>query len=211
MNTENTGSLAALVQGQIDSDTDFQATLANLSDDEKTQKINEKRDELYESSYSNLVAERDKQSELAGNYKTRAEKAEQARKEREGNGDGNTPNNGAAAQNESTLTQKDWLVLAKADVHEDDIDDVVEYARFAKIDISKALSSTVIKSILAEKAEARKAEVASNIKGGKPGAHKRSDADVYKDAQNGKMPKPGTPEAEALFRARRGLAEDTKV
>lgn len=113
--------------------------------------------------------------------------------------------------NGTQLSQKDLLTLAKADVHEDDLDDVLEFAQFKKISIAEALKSSTVKNILSEKAEARETAKATSIKGGRPSAHKPSDAQILKEAQSGNIPKPGTPEAEALFRARHGLSEDTKV
>lgn len=204
MNSEKGVSFATLVQTELDGDEKFQASLTDLDDDKKAEAISKKREELYEAKYSSLKSEKEKADELATNYKTRAEKAEKGKK-----GDDETPNK--PSKEEGELSRKDWLKLAKADVHEEDIEEVVEYATFKKISVADALKSSVVKQIIADKAEARKTAEATARKGGGPVSGKKSDGQVLKDAREGNVPEPGTPEAEALFRARHGLAEDRKV
>ena len=60
------------------------------------------------------------------------------------------------------LSQKDLYALMNNKVHEDDVDDVAEYAKLKNIDIKEALQSNVIKTILREKAEERKTQEVSN-------------------------------------------------
>lgn len=205
MNTENTESLASLVQAEIDGDTEFQTSLADLGDDEKAEALSSKRQELTDAKYSSLKSEKVKADELAGNYKTRAEKAEGKKKEKpdgeEGDG-GKAPKD--TAEEGQQLSQKDWLLLAKADVHQDDVDDIVEYAAFKKISIAEALKSSTIKAILADKAEARKTADATAKKSARPSGQKPSDDQVLQKARDGEIPEAGTPEAEQLFFARRG-------
>lgn len=62
-------NLNALVEEKINSDTDFQATLEDMSEEDKSQAIADKSKELIDAEYS-------KAEELANNQKIRAEKAE---------------------------------------------------------------------------------------------------------------------------------------
>lgn len=57
---------------------------------------------------------------------------------------------------------KDYIALKNANIHEDDVDEVVEYAKFKKVSISEALKSSVIKATLAEKQEHRQTAQATN-------------------------------------------------
>lgn len=95
-----------------------------------------------------------KAEELAENYKKRAEKAEKKAKE--------TPQ-------ASDLSQQDIIFLAKTDIHEDDIPEVTEWARFKKISVKEAYEQ--LKPKLAVEAEHRKTEAAtqtSSPRGVKP-------------------------------------------
>lgn len=115
-----------------------------------------------------------KAKELAENYKIRSEKAEQLGKEKE------TP--------KIELSQTDIITLAKADIHEDDIDEVLEYARFKKIPVKEALSSNVIKLLLAERKEERKTAEATSIGAKRAGARAKSGKELLADAETGKLP-----------------------
>lgn len=109
------------------------------------------------------------------------------------------------------LSQKDFLALARADVHEEDIDYVLKYAKLEGVGVKDALASDDLKLILKSKAEHRQTQAAANTKTARPSAKKISDRDILDKAKRGELPEPGTPEAEALFRARRNLAEDRRV
>jgi hypothetical protein len=60
------------------------------------------------------------------------------------------------------VSLKDSMALINAKVHEDDVDDIIEYAKFKKISISEALKSGVIKATLEEKTEHRATADATN-------------------------------------------------
>ncbi len=92
---------------------------------------------------------RQKAEELANNYKVRAEKAERAK-------------NRVETKMESGLSSKDTIAIVNAKIHEDDVDDVLEYAEFKKIPIAEALKSSVIKATLKEKQELRDTATATN-------------------------------------------------
>ena len=85
-----------------------------------------------------------KLKELANNYKIRAEKAEKMLKENKQTT--STPN----------LSVKDLTALVKANVNEDDYDDIFDYAKLKKISVAEALRTPIIQTLLSEKEESRK-------------------------------------------------------
>lgn len=193
------GTLDASIQEKIDADVDFQTSLASLSDEEKEQTIKTKKSELLNKELADLkekAGKTTKAEELANNQKIRAEKAEGELKKFK-------PAE-TKTEDKNELSSKDTIALINAKVHEEDVDDVVEYAKFKKIPVAEALKSGILKATLTEKAEFRKTADATNTRGaGKP-APKVTDADILKKAEKGDIPAKGTPEAEALFWARRG-------
>lgn len=102
------------------------------------------------------------------------------------------------------LTSKDAIAIMNAKVHEDDVDEVVEYAKFKKISVAEALKSDVVKTILDRKSEFRKTSEATNTGTSRVGIKKVSGDELVKDLSQGKIPAPGTKEADELFWARRG-------
>lgn len=91
----------------------------------------------------------------------------------------------------SKLSQKDLLTIARAEIEDEDIDDVVEYATLKKISVADALKSTIMKAILADKAEARK--VAAGTSTGKT---RRSNVAVSDEALMEKAAKGELPESD---------------
>lgn len=102
-----------------------------------------------------------------------------------------------------SLDTKDLLALTRADVHEDDIDEVVDYAKFKGISVSEALSSDVVKTLLSNKKEFRKTAEVTNTGTAKKGSVKVTDDTLLKNLSDGKIPE-SREEAERLFWARRG-------
>lgn len=120
------------------------------TEEEVTPEVIEETDsnETVEESVDEVRERLQKAEELANNYKIRAEKAEKQAK--------------TQPKVETGLSSKDTIALINAKVHEDDVDDVIEYARFKKIPIGEALKSTVIKASLKEKEELRNTANATN-------------------------------------------------
>lgn len=199
MTYENFGSLDTSIQEKIDADTDFQSTLADLSDEDKETAIKDRKSELLDieiKALGSTASEATKAKELANNYKIRAENAEKKLKGNSGAGD--------TAKNETELSSKDTLVFINAKVTDpEDIDEVIEYAQFKKISIADALKSNVIKASLADKAEKRKTAEATSTGTSRRNTAKVSDADIVDKASKGEIPKKGSAEAEQLFWARR--------
>jgi poly-gamma-glutamate capsule biosynthesis protein CapA/YwtB (metallophosphatase superfamily) len=169
--------ILALVEEKISSDADFQTEIESLDDTEKEQKISEKKAELIKQEYATIAEKAKKDAELANNYKIRAEKAEKKNK------DGNpTPT-------KMELSHIDIIALTKADVAEDDIQEVLDYAEYKKISVKEALNSTVIKSLLAEKKEERATAEATATKQTRKGSTTQTGSEMLKNAKSkGEVP-----------------------
>lgn len=102
------------------------------------------------------------------------------------------------------LSTKDIYALNQANVHIDDIDEVVEYAKFKKISVLEALQSDVIKTTLANKLEFRKTSEVTNTGAARKGATKKSDDVLLSNLSKGEIPEKGSEDAERIFWARRG-------
>lgn len=197
---KNFGELDASIQQQVESDTEFQSSLESLSDDEKKEAVQNKKSEILDKELANLSEKADKASKNEENYlaqKKRAERAEEDLKK-------NKPNEKESDKNEDNISQKDLLILAKADIHDDDLEDVIEFAKFKKVTIAEALKNSTLKTILTDKEEFRKTADAANSGTTKRVANKVSVDTIVKEANEGKFPEKGSKEAEELFWARRG-------
>lgn len=89
---------------------------------------------------------------------------------------------------EGDLSAKDIYSLIEAKVPQDDIDEVVKYAKFANISLGEALKSNIVKNILADKAEGRKVADATNTGTVKRGSSKISDEALLAKASKGDLP-----------------------
>ena len=88
----------------------------------------------------------------------------------------------------SELSQKELYTLIKNNVHEDDIDEVVEYAQLKKIDVKEALKSSVIKAILKDKEEVRKTAEVSNTGNTRTGSSSKDADTLVAKARKGELP-----------------------
>jgi hypothetical protein len=89
-------------------------------------------------------------------------------------------------------------------VHEDDIEEILDLAKFKKLSLAETLKTSVAKTIIAEKEEFRKTAQMSNTGKAKTAAPRVSEDTLLANLSKGEVPKPGSAEAEALFWARRG-------
>lgn len=112
-----------------------------------------------------------------------------------------TVQNTATTESKENLSQRDVITLVKADIPEEDIPDVTEYAAFKKISIADALKSPVLKSLLADKAESRKIADATNVGTQRRGNSRVSDESLIENASKGKLPE-SDDELERLVQAR---------
>jgi hypothetical protein len=90
-------------------------------------------------------------------------------------------------QNNPSL--KDYVALKNADIHEDDVDDVIEFATFKKISLAEALKSSVVKATLKEKEELRTTAQATNTGKTRGGSSKVSGENLLEKAsKTGEIP-----------------------
>jgi len=121
-----------------------------------------------------------KAKELAENYKIRAEKAEKALKGKREDG-GDTPKN--------ELSQSDLITLIRADVPEEDFEEVISYAQFKKISVKEALKSSVVRTILSERKEERETAQATSTGNKRKGTHTPSGKELLANARkSGELP-----------------------
>jgi hypothetical protein len=132
-----------------------------------------------------------KATELADNYKVRAEKAEKKAKEVVQ----------PATEAKGDLSSKDIIAINRANIHEDDLDEVIDYAKYKKISIGEALKSGVVKTLLKDKEEQRKTAAATNTGTARRSSVKVSDEEVVAQSERGQVPE----DPEVLARARMNL------
>lgn len=102
------------------------------------------------------------------------------------------------------LSLKDQIALSKADIDVEDIDDVLEYASFRKISIAEALSSSIVKTMISEKNEQRKASKAMSAGTTSRNANKNTDEALVRNAEKGELPE-SEADIQRLWLARKGL------
>jgi len=88
----------------------------------------------------------------------------------------------------SQLSSMDVFALVNAKIPQEDIQDVVEYATFKKISIGEALTHPLMKTMLADKAEARRVAEGTSTGTSRRGTGKLSDEALLENAAKGIMP-----------------------
>jgi hypothetical protein len=171
---ENEFGLEETLNPQDDED------ISTPQDEEETEEKSEEKPQGKE--------EKDYKS-LYENQRIRAEKVEKELKEFKSKG-----------EDKDGLSQKDLLFLAKADVHEDDLDEILDYAKFKKVEVKDALGSGFIKSYLADQKEKRKTSEVTSTGSKRSGVKGKDGSEMLKDAESGIFP--GTDDIEALVEAR---------
>jgi len=79
-------------------------------------------------------------------------------------------------------------IRALQDVHDDDVDEVVEFAKFKGISISEAKKSLTVQNLLNAKKEERKTAEATNVGGSRKGSSKSSAEEIHEKAMSGQVP-----------------------
>ena len=87
---------------------------------------------------------------------------------------------------EEALSTKDVLYLAKADVHEDDVNEVLEWAKFKNISVSDAHKQ--LTATLQVRAEQRKSAETANISNVRRGPTTVTGDKLLENAKAGKLP-----------------------
>lgn len=134
---------------------------------------------------------RQKAEENYNNQKIRAEKAEKGNKNK-------------TAETSKGLSQSDLIAVLKANVSQDDIEEVAEYASLKKISVADALKSNVVKAILQEKEEIRKTSEASNVGNARRVSSQVSDESLIEKARNGDFPDSES-DLKRMIRSRKGI------
>lgn len=168
--------LEATIQARVDSDTEFQSSIKDLSDEEKSQKLDERKSEEFNKELLTLKEGSDKAiktQELADNYKTRAEKAEKLLEGKNG-------------VKEDGLSNTDILYLAKADIHEDDLQDVLDWSKFKKLSVKEAHSA--LKETLKVREEQRRTAAATQTGRGSRSQTNNTGETLLKKADAGELP-----------------------
>jgi len=117
-----------------------------------------------------------KAQQLAQNYKIRAEKAEALNKSFKAQ---------PKPEQKSDFSIKD--IKALSDVHDDDMDVVIEYAKFKGVSVAEAKKTPIIKNLLREKEEERATALASATGPAKRGASKASDDSLLERVASGTL------------------------
>ena len=86
-----------------------------------------------------------------------------------------------------SLSERDLLALMKADVADEDIDEVKGYAKYRNISVSDALKDKTMKSILDERVEERKSAQAVETKGARKPSTTSPD-EILNKASRGELP-----------------------
>lgn len=123
-----------------------------------------------------------KLKEIASNQRIRAEKAEKELKEFK-----SSPKE-EPTQDNSSLSQADLIAVVRADVADEDIDDIRDYAKLKKISVKEALSSPVMRSLLSERKEERATATATATGNKRSGVKSATPEDLLRRAQAGDFP-----------------------
>ena len=170
--------LEASTQEKIEKDSEFQSSLENLTDEEKTAKVSERKS-------AEIDAELEKMSKGAQNYesqKIRAEKAEQEAKELK-------DKLGVKPTEEvKGLPPKDYLALTEAKITSEDFDEVMNWAGYRKVSLSDALKDKTLQTILRERAEQRATDEATAVKGRRPADTEPQGQELLRRAHNEQLP-----------------------
>jgi hypothetical protein len=123
-------------------------------------------------------AEAEKQKEIAENQKIRAEKAEEKAKKTEGR----------VETRKDDLSTMDVIALSKSNVDTEDMDSVLQWAKFNKISVREALQSDELTAVLAVRKEKRNTAMASNTGTSRRSSGKVSDETLMANASKGNIP-----------------------
>ena len=90
--------------------------------------------------------------------------------------------------NASQLSARDLIALSKANLDDEDIEEVMDYAGYKKLSIADALKSPVIQATIQRNAELKKSAAAVNLGSSKRAGGSVSDERLLADAQKGVYP-----------------------
>ena len=105
---------------------------------------------------------------------------------------------------DADITTRDMYVLIKADVPEEDFDEVVRISKVLGKSIPETLKDPVCIGVLQRNTEYRATAKAMNAGKAKAGQKEVSSSEILSNASKGVVPAKGSKEAEELYWARRG-------
>ena len=167
-----------VVQEKLDNDTEFQDSLVDLSDEDKETAISEKKAEITKGEFEALGKTAKDNETKFKDQQARAKKAEEDAKKNKVEA--------PATPAEPGLSQADVIYLARTDIHEDDTEEVVNYAQKMGVSIKEA--HTFFKPVLAEREEERTTAKATQVKGGNRGSTKTTPQEILEKADAGALP-----------------------
>lgn len=166
-----------------ESNEDIDSTSDETEEVLKTEEVEETTPEVETEDDSEALVEKNKK------LFERAKKAEADAREWKAKAQAPKPVEATAPEKQEGISALDAMALMGAKVTvEEDINEVVDYAKFKGISVSEALKATAIKSILAEKAEQRATSEATNTGVARRGVTKPSPDKILEDASKGKLP-----------------------
>lgn len=107
-------------------------------------------------------------------------------------------------KSDNNLSQDDLIAIIRANVHDDDVEKVVKFAKLEEVSVKEALKSPTLKTILATNEEFRKSSELANKGTSKRVTTKVTGEALLNDLSKGIVPKAGSTEAEELFWVIRG-------
>jgi hypothetical protein len=109
-----------------------------------------------------------------------------------------------APSQSDNLSPADTLALVQAQVPPEDVNEVLEYARYRKISVQDALKSNVVKTLLSDRAEERKSAAAAHTGSARRAPQKVPATALVSKAEDGDLPETDD-EMDRMWRARKGL------
>lgn len=125
-------------------------------------------------------------AKLEENYNNQKKRAEKAESQLKASSVENK--NTETKTQENNLSIKDTIAFAKAGLEDEDVEEVLEYARFKKISISEALKSPVISATIKQKEEFRKTSQATYTGSSRTSNTKIDDNSLINNAKKGLLP-----------------------
>lgn len=171
--------LDASIQEKIEKDSEFQSSLENLTDEEKVQKVSERKN-------AEIDAELEKMSKGAQNYESQKIRAEKAEKEAKEFKDKLGKDSGE--KSDLGLSPKDYLALTEKKITSEDFDEVMNWASYRKVSVSEALKDKTLQTILREKSEQRATDEATATHGRRPATTEPQGQELLRNASKGQLP-----------------------
>lgn len=172
-----------LDEEELDEEEDEEEIEGEEEDEEDEGDEEDDEDDDENLSEEELRAKLKKQKQIAKNQKIRAEKAESKLKK-------NAPPSSkkSSTKKQAELSTADVFTLVKAGVHEDDTEEIRDYASLKKMTIKEALKTSFIKTLLAEKEEERKTAEAAHTGSSRRSTGRKSSSQILTDAAEGNLP-----------------------